>query len=98
MEEKRGFVYIVTNKPFGTLYIGVTSNLQKRDWEHKHHAVDGFTKKYSCTMLVYYEIHDSIEDAILREKQMKEWKRNWKLRLILDMNPQWQDLSAEILK
>lgn len=96
-ETKRGYVYIVTNKIMGTLYIGVTSDLIKRIWEHKNHLVDVFTKKHGCGLLVYYEIHDTIEAAILREKQMKEWKRNWKLRQIIDMNPTWRDLYHDIL-
>jgi len=96
-ETKRGYVYIVTNKAMGTLYIGATSDLIKRMWEHKNHLVDAFTKKHGCGLLVYYEIHDTIEAAILREKQMKEWKRNWKLRQIIDMNPTWRDLYDDIL-
>ncbi|MBX9725989.1 MAG: GIY-YIG nuclease family protein [Rickettsiales bacterium] len=86
------FVYIMANKAFGTLYIGVTNDLVRRAWEHKNHLIEGFTKKYGLDMLVYYEVHQSIEAAITREKQMKEWKRNWKLRQIMDMNPDWQDL------
>lgn len=93
---KNGYVYIVTNKPFGTLYIGVTSNLVKRIWEHKEKIVDGFTKNYSLDLLVYYEMHEQIESAINREKQMKEWNRNWKLRQIMEMNPDWKDLYDEI--
>jgi putative endonuclease len=96
--EKTGYVYIVTNKPFGTLYIGVTSDLIKRIAEHRQKQVDGFTKTYSLNQLVYYEIHDSIEAAILREKQMKEWKRNWKLRQIMDINPEWADLFDDIAR
>jgi putative endonuclease len=93
---KNGYVYIITNKPFGTLYIGVTNNLVRRIHEHRHKIIDGFSKKYDLTMLVYYETHDSIELAIGREKAMKEWKRNWKLRQIMDMNPQWKDLYEEV--
>jgi putative endonuclease len=95
--EKTGYVYIITNKKFGTLYIGVTSNLVKRIAEHKQKLVDGFTKKYGLDKLVYYEVHETIEAAILREKQMKEWQRNWKLRQIMDMNPEWTDLYTEIV-
>ena len=94
---KNGYVYIVTNKSFGTLYIGVTSNLVKRIWEHKEKMVDGFTKRYNLTRLVYYEIHDRIDDAINREKQIKEWNRNWKLRQIIDFNPEWKDLYNRLL-
>ena len=95
---KSGYVYIVTNKPFGTLYIGVTSDLVKRIWEHKEKKIDGFTKKYNLTRLVYYEIHERIDEAIHREKQMKEWNRNWKLRQIIDKNPDWKDLYEEIIR
>lgn len=95
--EKAGYVYIVTNKKFGTLYIGVTSNLIKRIAEHKQKLVDGFSKKYGLDMLVYYEVHDTISAAVHREKCIKEWNRNWKLRHIMDMNPEWNDLYKEIV-
>jgi putative endonuclease len=91
------YVYIMANKAFGTLYIGVTNDLIRRVWEHKEKLIEGFTKRYGLDRLVYYEVHDSIEAAIKREKQMKEWKRNWKLRQIMDMNPEWKDLYAEII-
>jgi len=94
---KNGCVYILTNKPFGTLYIGVTSDLVKRIWQHKEKQVEGFTKKYGLTRLVYYEIHERMDNAILREKQLKEWNRNWKLRQIVDMNPNWKDLYDDII-
>lgn len=94
---KKGYVYILTNKPFGTLYIGVTSDLVKRIWEHKEKTVEGFSKRYGLTQLVYYEMHDRIDGAIVREKQMKEWNRNWKLRQIMDVNPDWKDLYDEIV-
>lgn len=94
--EKRGYVYIITNKPFGTLYIGVTSDLIKRAWEHKNKVADGFSKENGLDKLVYYEIHDEITAAITREKQMKKWNRNWKLRQIMDLNPEWKDLYEEI--
>lgn len=90
------FVYILTNKAFGTLYIGVTNAIVRRVWEHKEKLVDGFTKKHGLNMLVYYEAHDSIEAAITREKQMKKWNRNWKLRHIMDFNPEWRDLYSDI--
>ena len=95
--ERPACVYILTNKPFGTLYIGVTSDLLQRSWQHKNKFYDGFSKKYGLHKLVYYEIHDSIVTAILREKQMKKWKRNWKLRQIMDVNPEWNDLYNEIV-
>lgn len=95
--EKQFFVYILASKRNGTLYTGMTSNLAKRVWQHKQGMVDGFTKKYNVKMLVYYEIHGSVEGAIIREKQIKKWKRVWKLRLIEDKNPHWNDLYKEIL-
>lgn len=92
------YVYILTNQAFGTLYIGVTNDLICRVWQHREKLADGFSKKHGLGRLVYYEIHQSIEAAILREKQMKKWNRNWKLRQIMDMNPEWEDLYEEITK
>ena len=89
---KQYYVYILASKRIGTLYIGVTSALQKRVYEHKNNLVDGFTKKYNVHNLVYYEIHDDVTQAITREKQLKKWKRNWKLELIDKMSPNWDDL------
>ena len=86
------YIYILANKRNGTLYIGVTSNLVKRVYEHKNNIIDGFTKKYSIHKLVYYEITDDIESAIRREKQLKKWNRKWKINLIEDSNPEWRDL------
>lgn len=94
---KKGYVYIVTNKRNGTLYIGVTSNLVQRIWQHKEGITDGFTKKYDCKILVWYKEFDAIETAIQREKQMKIWKRLWKLREIEDMNPDWNDLFEGLI-
>lgn len=91
------YVYIMTNKPFGTLYVGFTVDLMRRIWEHKHGMIEGFTQKYGLDSLVYYEGFDSIEAAALREKQLKEWRRNWKLRLIMDMNPEWNDLYNDFV-
>ena len=88
-------VYIMTNYSETSLYIGVTSNLQRRIWEHKNKAVDGFTKKYNVDRLVYYELTDSIETAINREKQLKHWHRDWKINLIKEMNPEFRDLSLD---
>jgi putative endonuclease len=85
-------VYILASKKNGTIYIGVSSNLQKRVWQHKNNEVEGFTKKYKVHMLVYYELHDDITVAITREKQMKKWKREWKINLIEKNNPNWVDL------
>jgi putative endonuclease len=81
----------------GTLYLGVTSDLVKRVWEHKNNMVPGFTKRYGVHDLVWYELHDSMESAIAREKAIKEWKRQWKLELIESMNPEWKNLYSELL-
>jgi len=86
------YIYILANKRNGTLYIGVTSNLVKRAYEHKNNIIDGFTKKYNIHKLVYYEISDDIESAIRREKQLKKWNRKWKMNLIEKNNPEWKDL------
>jgi putative endonuclease len=86
------YVYILTNKPYGTLYIGVTSDLLKRIWEHKTDAVEGFTKRHGLKRLAWYEVHESIIEAITREKQIKEWRRDWKINLIQAVNPDWLDL------
>ena len=88
-------VYIMTNYLETSLYIGVTSNLQKRVWEHKNEVVKGFTEKYNVNKLVYYELTDSIETAINREKQLKRWHREWKINLIKEMNPEFKDLSLD---
>ncbi len=90
--EKGGFVYIMASGRNGTLYIGVTNDLPGRVWQHKQGASDGFTNKHGCTMLVWFEQFGDIELAIQREKQMKEWKRLWKLRVIEELNPEWHDL------
>ena len=90
-------VYILTNYKNGTLYIRVTSNLSKRIWEHKQKIVNGFSKKYSLNQLVYYELHQTMELAITRERQIKKWNRLWKLRLINNMNREWLDLSDELI-
>ena len=95
-KEKQGYVYILFNKRNGTLYTGVTSDLVKRVSEHKQKLVEGFTKKYSVDKLGYYEISDSIESAILREKQIKAGSRKKKIELIEGKNPQWRDLYDEI--
>ena len=91
-----GWVYIMTNKPFGTLYIGVTSYLAARVWQHRKGRGSEFCRRHGLMMLVYAERHERIEDAIAREKAMKAWKRNWKLRQIMDMNPEWRDLFQDI--
>ncbi len=94
--EKGGFVYIMASARNGTLYIGVTSDLPGRVWQHKQGTFDGFTKQYGCKTLVWFERFEDIEPAIGREKQMKEWKRLWKLRIIEEQNPEWHDLSETL--
>jgi putative endonuclease len=91
-------VYILASRKNGTLNIGVTSDLTKRAWQHKADLVEGFTKKYGVHILVYYELHDSMGFAIIREKQMKEWHRTWKLQLIEAVNPTWRDLYENFIK
>ncbi len=91
------YVYILASKRNGTLYIGVTNNLAKRVYEHKSNLVEGFTQKYKVHNLVYYEVYRNIQDAILREKRMKKWKRQWKIELIEKDNPQWDDLFERII-
>jgi putative endonuclease len=93
---KRYFVYILASRYHGTLYIGSTSNLIKRIWEHKNKIIPGFTSKYNVHQLVYYEEHLNILDAAQREKRLKEWHRQWKINLISSVNPTWQDLYNEI--
>lgn len=94
---KNGFLYILSNKPNGTLYVGVTSNLIKRIYEHKNEITPGFSTRYNVKNLVYYEIFDFIEDAIAREKQLKAGSRAKKIILIESINPKWKDLYEEIL-
>ncbi len=88
------YVYIISNKS-KTLYIGVTNNLVRRIYEHKNKLIEGFSKKYNLNKLVYFESCSEIKDAIKREKQLKNWHRDWKINLIESMNPQWNDLSIE---
>jgi putative endonuclease len=90
-------VYLLASGRKGTLYVGVTSNLVKRIWEHKNHAVEGFTQKYGIHNLVWFEQHETMESAIAREKAIKAWKRQWKIELITKENPQWRDLYPEII-
>jgi putative endonuclease len=89
-------VYILSSGKKGTLYIGVTSDLPQRVWQHREDLVEGFTKKYGVHRLVYFEQHEDMEEAILREKQIKKWNRAWKVRLIEAANPNWRDLYPEI--
>jgi putative endonuclease len=90
--DKQAFVYIMASQRNGTLYIGVTSDLPKRVWEHRTGAIAGFTRQYGCKMLVWYQAFDTIEAARHRELQMKAWKRQWKLEAIEAINPEWLDL------
>ncbi len=93
---KQPTVYILASKRNGTLYVGVTSDLVKRVWEHKNNIIEGFTKRYNVHQLVWYELHDNMESAIVREKRLKEWKRIWKMELIEGSNPGWIDLYEEL--
>jgi putative endonuclease len=90
--EWRAYVYIMTNRPNGILYIGVTNDIARRAWEHREGLVDGFTKRHGLKRLVWYEPYETIVAAIQREKTMKHWPRAWKVRLILATNPDWTDL------
>jgi putative endonuclease len=90
------YVYLLASKPYGTLYVGVTSDLLKRVFEHKSKAVPGFTSRYGIDKLVWFEAHDSVESAIRREKQIKEWRRIWKISLIERENPHWVDLYPSL--
>jgi putative endonuclease len=94
---KQAAVYILASQRNGTLYIGVTSDLSKRSWQHKHDCVDGFTKQYAVHLLVYFELYSDIQGAIAREKQLKKWNRAWKIRLIESFNPDWIDLYDSIV-
>ena len=90
--DKQFYVYILASKRNGTLYTGVTSIITERIWQHKNDMVEGFTKKYNVKILVYYEVHDNADSAINREKQIKKWRRAWKIKLIEKKNPGWRDL------
>jgi len=95
---KRFFVYILCDRPFGSLYVGVTSNLEKRIFEHRSDVVDGHTKKNSIHRLVYFDVFDQAQEAILYEKKLKKWKRDWKFNLIAQTNPHWADLYEQLLR
>ncbi len=90
------YVYVLASKKHGTLYIGVTNNIIRRVYEHRQHLVAGFTKQHDVTKLVYFEQFESVEDAIVREKRLKTWKRDWKIRLIEERNPEWVDLFGSL--
>jgi len=89
-------VYLLASNRNGTLYVGVTSDLIKRIWEHREHAVEGFTQRYGVVRLVWYELHPTMESAIQREKRIKKWNRAWKVQLIDEMNASWRDLWPDI--
>jgi putative endonuclease len=91
-----GYVYILASQQKGTLYIGSTSNLVKRVWQHKQKSVEGFTSKYNVSKLVYYEVYQRVVDMAQRKRRLKEWKRSWKIELIEKQNPNWIDLFDEI--
>jgi putative endonuclease len=91
-----GWVYIMTNRPDGVLYVGVTGDLARRVWEHREGVADGFTKRYGLKRLVYAERHEDIRMAIQREKTVKHWSRAWKVRLIHGENPEWADLYDQL--
>jgi putative endonuclease len=93
---KQYYVYILASQRNGTLYVGMTNDLVRRYYEHKHGMVEGFTKKYQVHILVYYEVHDDVSEAIKREKQLKKWNRSWKIRLIEEKNPEWMELYDNI--
>jgi putative endonuclease len=90
------YVYLLASKKHGTLYLGVTNNLVRRAYEHRTKAVDGFTKRYDVDKLVWFEIYDDVANAITREKELKKWRRDWKIRLIEAENPDWTDLYPNI--
>ncbi|PIR39396.1 MAG: excinuclease ABC subunit C [Alphaproteobacteria bacterium CG11_big_fil_rev_8_21_14_0_20_39_49] len=94
--EKLFTVYIISNRKNGILYTGITSNLQKRVWEHKNKVIDGFSKKYNLNNLIYYEPHANAENAIKREKRLKKYKREQKIKLIEKENPNWEDLYEKL--
>ena len=94
---KEFYVYIMASKRNGTLYVGSTSDIIKRVWEHKNNIIKGFTEKYNVHQLVYYEAHQTIDEAARREKRLKNWCRKWKLNLIEELNPTWQDLYDGII-
>ena len=94
---KRGFVYIMASGRNGTIYIGSTSDLVQRAWQHRNGLVKGFTRDHGCKLLVWYEVHDDLQEARHRELQLKKWKRQWKLSTIETMNPDWADLYPTLV-
>lgn len=98
MSQKQYYVYILAKARNSTFYVGITSDLKKRIWQHKNEVADGFTKKHGIKTLVYYEVFEDPENAIKREKRLKKWERSWKMKVIEQMNPHWNDLYEEICK
>jgi len=96
MSKKRPCVYLLASKHNGTLYVGVTSDIARRAWQHRSNAVGGFVRDYGVHRLVFVEFHETMADAILREKRIKKWRRTWKLELIERHNPQWHDLYDQL--
>ena len=94
---KHGFVYIMASRRNGTIYTGSTSNLVQRAWQHRNKVIDGFTHEHECLLLVWFEVHDDLQEARRRERQIKKWNRPWKLRLIEEDNPRWGDLFDRIV-
>ena len=94
--DQPSYVYMLASRPYGTLYIGVTKDLIKRTWQHREQIFEGFTKQYDVHSLVWYEVHHELMRAVTREKQLKKWKREWKIALIHEKNPLWCDLYNEI--
>lgn len=90
------YVYIMASGRNGTLYTGATRDILRRAWEHRNGYIDGFTRRYGCRLLAWFEAHDGLEIALAREKQIKRWRREWKLRLIEERNPEWRDLYEEL--
>jgi putative endonuclease len=95
--QAKAYVDILASERYGTLYTGVTADLVKRIWQHKNGFVEGFTKQHQVHYLVWFEVHESMVEAIAREKRIKRWHRDWKVNLIQAMNPQWRDLYSEIV-
>jgi putative endonuclease len=96
--DKNYYVYLLSSGRYGTLYTGVTSDLIKRAWQHREALAEGFTKKYDVKQLVWYEVHNDVNAAITREKQIKKWNRAWKIEMIQEKNPQWRDLYEDIAR
>lgn len=96
--DTQSYVYILASQRYGTLYIGVTSDIVKRIWQHREEFVSGFTSEYHVKLLVWYEVHPDIMSAITREKRLKKWERKWKIRLVSEANPFWRDLYDDICR